>query len=500
MSIVTLLVLGTVLGEQLYQQEHTASEPWSTELLQDYVTLGYDPAHGFVRGYQQSTGRVYAQGQNKAVSHRDRLSAVPIQTDRARFIGLGNASDLSLRGDCLLLKAGSAVDDTDVFWSASNGDNREWWRVHSEGRMGTQAVTVGDAIGSTCTCTFRDATGVWQELLGTFSSNGCRAAADATRHDKRFCRELTVALSRKVFLIVTSSRAVLARSLRSCWLQGLHTESEHKLAPSETTSLHTFRPPRATVAVSMKHGAEAMDIVTANAHNLRAGTLNLAVHSIQHLDRYHPAMDELLYNLKLSSTLRATIDRVKRHSLTKHRVCPKRCTGRADQGLAEFMQTDSVSLTPEVANTTLLSMSYADYMGDMIHCNLCILKRLASFTGCSLMPYGIPVSTTPFAAHKLERKIDLVLKPTSTQPILAIDRADKKVEDVNQIMLELYEYAEELAYAHNHATRLLQSSALSQRLEVARTIWCCATQTPFELLNVSISCQPNFSAKDYKTT
>ena len=490
MRLLTLLLLAAASADRLYHQEPAASEPWSVELLEDYVTLGYDPAHGFVRGYQRSTGRVFAQGKAGRQGRLERLSAVPIQTERALIIALANSSDLSLRGACRVLRAGSGADSSDVGWVRPEGRPSERWAVRAEGRMGRQRAFLGASSGSTCACAFEDAPGLWKHLLGTFRSSGCSAPAEASRAHRRFCRELSVALSRRTFLLVSNPRAEAASSLRACWLQGLRAESEHKLAPSEVTNLATFRPPRAAVAVSMKNGAEAMHSVTQTLLSISRFSADLGVRSLRELSKLKQPINRL-YGRKTHPRIARLLRAVNRTDLTDRlRACPDACTGAADPELAQFMATPGVSLTPEAANTTELSRSYAQYMSDMMSCNLCATRTLASFVGCLLGPYGIPAAVSPFEAHKLQRGLQQAR--TNRPGAQAIEQADEQVEAINKMTLALHGYVEGIANGHTHAMHLLNASARLQRDDVAQRIWCCASQAPFHLLNAGLSCKTRF--------
>lgn len=483
-------------SRHLYSQKPRASEEWSSALAADLQLVHYDREHGNVLGYEQSTGKVFAQhspytpdGQQEAV-----------QLGEAVMLGMprGLMSGSQTRA-CEVLAV--SPSNNEVYWrEAGNADEAlpllhkdpPWhftWQIYSPSISGSREVLLSSNAdtGLSCSCQWAASIGVHRAVRGASRSLRCQAARQAVhdvehngpedelrhqtqgpaalrpwlrRQATKFCINLQAQMWDKTLLFVPSADLVgVQGNAASCWARASKYLGKLHLPDSLAAGPQRVRLPRAQVLSDMKQGTQSLTLIqglvaavglhieselTASALYMKRN-LTLAARLYTPPGTTHSAKS---FNLKrqLQHAVRI-INRTQEKMVPLPLTLPRVCD--ADTALVphhhlllQLLSTSSATLTPESANTTLVARSFGHMAQQVLKCVIGSLLSFHEYNHC--MKQHLVESMQVVESLAKLKHLQRLLAFSSAQPLglSPMDRAD----DMVAAAVKAIEKAVELAH------------------------------------------------------
>lgn len=480
----------------LYMAEPRASEPWSPELVEDFRVMHYDREHGSVLGYQESTGQVFAQHSptHAADRHHETLhltQALVLGLTPAKLGGLNHMA----REPAEFLAVDVTVTDT-VQWRAPPcRDNQlpllqshdHWhytWEVSSPSTTGDRVLTVHSNARSelACACQVVRAKGLWRTVPGVAKSIGCVVVeplqALATEHRvtlrsrEDFCRRLQAQLSGRTLLVVPNTQ--LSRTgcdSWSCWAKASKYLGKQHVTKGAGSAPERSRQPRAQLLADVKFGMRSLAMAQTMLSAISLDVEAEVMRSLQRVLRHKPWATRLYsfahsppsqaHALLMETVLNRTETELQ-EAVAENRPMssnkPRTCDAQAQAvphlaQLTEFLATPRTSLTPESANTTLISMAFAHWVVDTGPCLEDLLATYGRYARCIHSGGGLASAQVgPSAPYSVKAIAEMLRNPTAILPnMLPMDRADWIVGKVMDELQALLQHTNAVAVAHSRS-------------------------------------------------
>ena len=379
----------------------TWKEDWSPEAVSDLVVMGYDRGGGSVVGYQQSTGRVFAQK-----THSSATEPVPLILDSGIIVQMG------VHGEpcSVVTVTGQESPRTTVALRSSEHRGQTWRLKTFTGFtevMDTMRFDSNRYDDLACECSVKPRDGLFRKTMLLSGMGQCEVIASTEftslhAHEKPpakserlvgFCDSLadTLASLQGGFFTVSDQwwRRNGGGACKQVSLAALAHLKQLRADASTAQLVSVPQAPRASVLMDLKHAAQTVDTAESTLSVLTTITEQILLFARSRLnatdlDRIHAHRKQSNQRMLARQVALAVDEPDDLIALSFNRSCDARYNSYA----AEFLASKSAAMTPDYVNTTRLAYAVSTYVAEYAACHSVQLEAVHSLLRCAASVWG----------------------------------------------------------------------------------------------------------------